>query len=60
MAIVAWWLQGGAVYGLIGAAIAAWLFAGTMVQLAERIHLFRVPWRESLRRLGRMPRAAGV
>ncbi|MGA0392982.1 MAG: heme lyase CcmF/NrfE family subunit [Rhodospirillales bacterium] len=58
MAIVAWWLQGGAVYGLIGAAIAAWLFAGTMVQLAERIHLFRVPWRESLRRLGRMPRAA--
>ena len=56
--LVVWRLQGGSVFGLVGVAIAAWLFIGTMVQLGERIHLFQVPWRDSLRRLGRTPRAA--
>ncbi|MCB2101487.1 MAG: heme lyase CcmF/NrfE family subunit [Rhodobacterales bacterium] len=46
------------VWGPIGLALAAWLAMGTVVELAERIRLFRTSPAESLRRLGRMPRAA--
>ncbi len=49
--------RGSALAGL-GFALAAWLFGGTLTEVAERIYLFRAPVRESLRRLGGMPRSA--
>ncbi|MEQ8195704.1 MAG: heme lyase CcmF/NrfE family subunit [Rhodospirillales bacterium] len=56
--LIVWQVQGGAALGLLGIALAVWLFTGTLVQLGERVHLFRVPLGESLRRLARTPRAA--
>ncbi|WP_413206577.1 heme lyase CcmF/NrfE family subunit [Rhodospirillum sp. A1_3_36] len=47
--------QLGAAFGL---GVAAWLFAGTLVELSERIRLFHVPFRESARRLINLPRSA--
>jgi cytochrome c-type biogenesis protein CcmF len=47
--------QVGAAFGM---ALAAWLFVGTLVELAERVRLFRVPGAESLRRLRTLPRSA--
>ena len=35
---------------LLGLALAAWLFVGTLVELAERVGLFRAPLGTSLRR----------
>ncbi|MCP5366206.1 MAG: heme lyase CcmF/NrfE family subunit [Hyphomicrobiales bacterium] len=56
---VTWLVQtGGSVLGLIGVLFAAWLAVGTLVELAERVRLFRAPAGESLRRLARLPRAA--
>jgi len=43
--------------GVIGIALAVWLGASTLTELASRIHLFRASPAESLRRLGRVPRA---
>ncbi|MDA1088973.1 MAG: heme lyase CcmF/NrfE family subunit [Proteobacteria bacterium] len=44
--------------GVIGAGLAVWLFAGTGVELAERLRLFKVPLSDSFSRLRRTPRAA--
>jgi cytochrome c-type biogenesis protein CcmF len=52
------WVSEGPFMGVIGAGLAAWLFAGTLVELAGRIRLFKVPFVQSLRRLLRTPRAA--
>ena len=46
------------VFAIIGIGIAVWLFIGTLVELGERIRLFKVPIGESLRRLFRQPRAS--
>jgi len=43
--------------GVIGIALAVWLGASTLTELAGRIHLFRAGPAETLRRLGRVPRA---
>ena len=48
----------GPLMGVIGAGLAAWLFAGILVELAGRIRLFKAPLAESLSRLRRTPRAA--
>lgn len=56
-----WLYVGGALSDILAAfgfALAAWLFVGTKVELAERIKLFRVPFAESLRRARNLPRAA--
>jgi len=45
------------VFAVIGMGIAAWLGVGTLVELAERIKLFRVSGAESVRRFLRIPRA---
>ncbi|MFZ5730444.1 MAG: heme lyase CcmF/NrfE family subunit [Pseudomonadota bacterium] len=45
-------------FGAAGLALGAWLIAGSLAEVAERIHLFRAPARESLRRLGGLPRGA--
>ncbi|HEY1796652.1 MAG TPA: heme lyase CcmF/NrfE family subunit [Stellaceae bacterium] len=46
------------VWPACGLALAAWLFAGTVIELADRIGLFREPAAVSLRRAIRLPRAA--
>ncbi len=43
--------------GVIGIALAAWLGASVIAEITERIHLFRAPLDESLRRLSRIPRS---
>jgi cytochrome c-type biogenesis protein CcmF len=44
--------------GIVGMAMAAWLFAGTLAELATRIRLFKAPFAESRRRLAGLPRSA--
>jgi cytochrome c-type biogenesis protein CcmF len=52
------WLEGGPAGALLGMGLAAWLVVGVLVELAERIKLFRVPLGDSLRRAINLPRAA--
>jgi cytochrome c-type biogenesis protein CcmF len=47
-----------AALGAVGVAVALWIIGTTLTELAERIRLFASPVGESLRRLGRLPRAA--
>jgi cytochrome c-type biogenesis protein CcmF len=49
---------GGPILALLGMGLAAWLAAGVVEELAERIRLFRAPLAESLRRATHLPRAA--
>ncbi|SLN14672.1 heme lyase CcmF/NrfE family subunit [Oceanibacterium hippocampi] len=56
---IAWWLLAdGPVLALLGMALFAWLAVGVLVELAERLRLFRVPFRDSWRRARLQPRAA--
>ncbi len=55
---VAFTMQGGPALAVAGLAIAGWLVAGAVVDIAERIKLFRVAFGDSLRRLGGLPRSA--
>ncbi len=48
----------GSVGAACGLALAAWLLAGTLVELTERLRLFSEPWRGVLRRAVRLPRAS--
>src|SRR4029077_14862890 len=41
-----------------GLALAAWLFTGTIIEMADRVALFREPFGGSLRRAIHLPRAA--
>jgi cytochrome c-type biogenesis protein CcmF len=59
IALAAWYVQGGGpVLAVLAIAAAAWLFAGTLIEYAERIRLFRAPARESLSRARSLPRSA--
>ncbi len=63
VAVFAWvWVSaGGDVAGLgaaAGIAVGTWLLAGTLIELAERVKLFRVPPADSLRRALNLPRSA--
>ena len=59
IAIVVWVVTtGDSALGVVGVALGAWLLGGTLVELAERIRLFRAPPMESLKRLVRQPRAS--
>jgi len=48
----------GSVLAYGGIAVAAWLFAATLAEFADRIRLFQAPFGESLRRAASLPRAA--
>ncbi|MEQ8666909.1 MAG: heme lyase CcmF/NrfE family subunit [Rhodospirillales bacterium] len=48
----------GPLVGLVGFALAGWLGAATLIELAGRAHVGRTSAGDSLRRLGRMPRAS--
>ncbi|HYG25705.1 MAG TPA: cytochrome c-type biogenesis CcmF C-terminal domain-containing protein, partial [Caulobacteraceae bacterium] len=42
----------------LGVALGAWLIAGALVEVAERVRAFRAPWGEVRRRLVGLPRGA--
>jgi len=46
------------VMALVGIAMAAWAFFGALIELAERVRLFRIPLGDSLSRLAGLPRSA--
>tara|TARA_R110000787_G_scaffold16622_25_gene50868 strand:+ start:117252 stop:119240 length:1989 start_codon:yes stop_codon:yes gene_type:complete len=57
--VLAWWAQSdGPPLALLGIALAAWLFVGTLVEFSERTRLFRIPFGASLRRAAGLPRSA--
>ena len=59
VALGTWYLfAGGPALAALGMAAAAWLFVGTLTELAGRLRLFRVPLAESLRRLSHLQRSS--
>ncbi|MCC7426383.1 MAG: heme lyase CcmF/NrfE family subunit [Alphaproteobacteria bacterium] len=59
VALLYLWIAGSALLlPLLAFTLATWLAVGTATELSERIGLARLPWRESARRLVRLPRAA--
>ena len=58
-AVIAGYMSGGSsAFAPLGIGLAVWLLLGTLVELGERVHAFRVPWRDSWRRARLMPRSA--
>ena len=49
--------NGGPILAVLGLGLAAWLATAVLVELAERIRLFRIPVLDSLRRAVSLPRA---
>lgn len=56
--LTAWLTWGQPVIGLLGILVAAWLAAATLGEFAGRIGLGRMPFGDSLRRAGGLPRSA--
>lgn len=50
--------SGGPVLAILGLGLAAWLGVATLLELAERLRLFRIPVADSLRRAVNLPRSA--
>jgi cytochrome c-type biogenesis protein CcmF len=50
--------HGGPIFAVLGLGLAAWVGVAVLVEYAERIRLFRVPFGDSLRRAIHLPRAA--
>jgi len=55
---VGWFAGERKIFGAVGLGIAAWLVVGSLVELAERIALFRAPLGVSLKRAAGLPRAS--
>ena len=56
---IGWYVaDGGPVLALVGLGLAAWLIVGALVDIADRIALFRRPLPVSLRRAAGLPRSA--
>ncbi len=56
---VLWYaLRGGPVLGYVSLALAVWLLGATLREWAFRIQLFKVPFRDAMRRARSLPRAA--
>ncbi|TWA84491.1 cytochrome c-type biogenesis protein CcmF [Azospirillum brasilense] len=49
---------GGPLLALVGIALAAWAFFGSIAEFAERIRLFRIPVKDSWNRAVNLPRSA--
>ena len=56
--VVALWQSGQPPLALLGIGLGCWAIGGALVELGERVRLFRVPLSDSLRRTGSLPRAA--
>ncbi len=52
------WVTDGPFIGIVGMTLAVWLAVGTIVELGERIRLFREPFGKSVSRLARTPRSS--
>ena len=52
-----WWLAGGPLLALLGVGLGVWLLVGTLVELAERLKILRVPLVDSIARARHLPRA---
>ncbi|HLJ62761.1 MAG TPA: cytochrome c-type biogenesis CcmF C-terminal domain-containing protein, partial [Stellaceae bacterium] len=50
--------SGGPVLAVLGLGLAAWLAGGVITEWGGRLQLFRLPWRDSLRRALSLPRSA--
>ena len=57
IAILAW-RQRGPWLAPFGIGLGIWLIAGALSEIAYRVKLFEVPWPETARRLGSLPRSA--
>ncbi len=57
LALVWAWASGGSALAPLAIALAVFVVAGAISDLAERVQLFRVPYRISLRRAGGLPRS---
>jgi cytochrome c-type biogenesis protein CcmF len=57
IAILAW-RQRGPWLAPLGIGLGIWLIAGAFSEIAYRVKLFEVPWPETARRLGSLPRSA--
>jgi cytochrome c-type biogenesis protein CcmF len=53
-----WALHGGPVLAVLGLGLAVWLAMASLTEWADRVRLFRVPFGDSMRRAGGLPRAA--
>jgi cytochrome c-type biogenesis protein CcmF len=58
MAVLFAWQRGGPVLAPLAIALAVWVIAGALTDLAERTGLFRIPFPVSLRRARGLPRSA--
>ena len=58
MVIAFYVTHGGPILAILGLGLAAWLGVAVLVELGERIRLFRVPLGDSIRRALNLPRAA--
>ncbi len=58
MVATAYLTWGGPVLAVVAMGFAAWLFVGSLVEWAERIKLFTIPFGDSMRRAAKLPRAA--
>ena len=52
------WTEGKSALAVLGLGVAWWVIFGSLVELAERIQLFRVPFARSMNRAKGLPRAA--
>jgi len=57
-AAVALWVTGGPWLALVGVALGVWALVGSLVELAERVRLFRIPLRDTWVRTANLPRSA--
>jgi cytochrome c-type biogenesis protein CcmF len=59
VALIAFYIaRGGPVLAIVGLALAAWMALGALTEWADRVKLFRIGARDSLRRALALPRAA--
>ena len=58
MLILFYATYGGPVLAVLGLGLATWVGMGALVEFAERLRLFRAPWRETWRRALNYPRAS--
>ncbi len=52
------WTQGKSALAVLGLGVAWWVIFGSLVELADRVQLFRIPFGNSMRRAKGLPRAA--
>jgi cytochrome c-type biogenesis protein CcmF len=51
-------VEPGRALAAVGGALGAWLVIGTLIEVADRVHLFRAPWGEVRRRFSGLPTGA--